>query len=71
MFYAYEIKLRNMANKYQKYIGDGVYVSFDGYHINIAVNHHENHTVALEPEVVNNLKKYFKEIEELRNSKSE
>jgi len=31
--------------------GDGVYLSFDGYHINIAVNHHERHAVALEQSV--------------------
>lgn len=51
-------------NKIGRYIGDGVYVSFDGYNINIAVNHHNNHVVALEPDVINNLKEYFKEIED-------
>lgn len=32
------------------YIGDGVYASFDGYQISLAVNHHENRVIALEPE---------------------
>ena len=48
---------------YEKYIGDGVYASFDGYHINLAVNQHENHVVALEPDVVDALKEYFREID--------
>lgn len=33
------------------HIGDGVYVSHDNYHLLIAVNHHENKVVALEPSV--------------------
>ena len=49
----------------ERYIGDGVYASFDGYFINLAVNHHTNHVIALEPEVVSALKEYFKEIESL------
>lgn len=51
--------------QYQKHIGDGVYVSFDGYHINLAANHHENHVIALEPGVVEALKNYFIEIDEV------
>ena len=34
------------------YLGDGVYASFDGYQIWLAVNHHENKQVALEPKVM-------------------
>ena len=34
------------------YVGDGVYLSFDGYHYLLAVNHHENVVVALEPDVL-------------------
>lgn len=41
-----------------QYIGDGVYVSFDGYHLNVAVNHHINHVVSLEPAVLRELLKY-------------
>jgi len=37
------------------YLGDGVYASFDGYQIWLAVNHHENKLVALEPEVMEKL----------------
>lgn len=46
------------------YIGDGVYVSFDGYHINLAVNHRTNHAVALEPKVMENLILYYNMIKE-------
>ena len=49
-------------NTNNDYIGDGVYVSFDGYHVNLAVNHHENHVVALEPDVLINLVRYAKRI---------
>lgn len=50
---------------YQQYLGDGVYASFDGYHINLAVNHHLNHVIALEPEVIQTLKEYIIKIENL------
>lgn len=43
-----------------EYLGDGVYVSFDGYQIWLAANHHENKTVALEPEVWSRLVEYAK-----------
>ncbi len=33
------------------YLGDGVYLSYDGWHYWLAVNHHENRVVALEPMV--------------------
>jgi hypothetical protein len=33
------------------YLGDGVYLSHDGYQLWLAVNHHENKVVALEPSV--------------------
>jgi hypothetical protein len=33
------------------YLGDGVYLSFDGWHYWLAVNHRENRVVALEPAV--------------------
>ncbi len=45
-----------------EYIGDGVYVSFDGYQIWLAANHHENRVVALEPEVWSQLVEYAKRI---------
>ena len=41
------------------YLGDAVYASFDGYHVLLHVNHHENPpAVALEPEVIKALVKY-------------
>jgi hypothetical protein len=40
-----------MGNNNSIYLGDGVYASYDGYHINLAVNHHTNNVVALDPEV--------------------
>ena len=33
------------------YIGDGVYVSFDGYQIWLAANDADNRVIALEPDV--------------------
>lgn len=45
-----------------RHLGDGVYASFDGYNINIAVNHHNNHVVALEPRVVRGLFEYAREV---------
>ena len=41
-----------------QHIGDGVYVSFDGYHLNVAVNDHRNHVASLEPDVLWNLLEY-------------
>jgi len=46
------------------YLGDGVYASFDGYQIWLAVNHHENNVVALEPSVFANLCEYVKRLKE-------
>ena len=41
-----------------EYIGDGVYVSFDGYHIWLAANDHKNVVIALEPDVFDALVAY-------------
>ncbi len=49
-------------DEHNDYIGDGVYTSFDGYHIWLAANHHENKVVALEPEVFEALIRYAKRI---------
>ncbi len=40
------------------YLGDGVYASFDGFQIWLAVNHHENKVVAIEPKVMEGLVRY-------------
>lgn len=37
------------------YLGDGVYLSFDGFQYWLAANHHENKVIALEPNVLNAL----------------
>jgi hypothetical protein len=46
-----------------QHIGDGVYVSFDGFHVNIAVNHHLNHVVSLEPSVLRSLDDYRRSVD--------
>lgn len=61
-----------MAEKVEKigprYIGDGVYAEFDGYHIQIRVGSHENETlVYLEPEVLSMLNEYAKAINAFYN----
>lgn len=45
-----------------KYIGDGVYASFDGHQIWLAVNNHRNKVVALEPDVMEGLISYYKSL---------
>lgn len=42
------------------YLGDGVYASFDGYHIWLHVGDHRNKAVvALEPAVIESLNRYY------------
>lgn len=48
------------------YLGDGVYASHDGFQVWLAVNHHENNVVALEPQVLANLVKYVEMLKETR-----
>lgn len=50
-----------MKNK-SIYIGDGVYVSFDGYHVWLALNHHEHKVIALNPVVWANLVRFVDSI---------
>lgn len=45
-------------NEQQTYLGDGVYASFDGFQIWLAVNHHENIVLALDPRVMESLVRY-------------
>lgn len=47
-----------MTEDNNTYLGDGVYASCDGYQIWLAVNHHENKQVALEPQVLRALVAY-------------
>jgi hypothetical protein len=44
-----------MAHKELGHIGDGVYLSHDGYQFWLAVNDHNDRVVALEPAVVHRL----------------
>jgi sulfur transfer complex TusBCD TusB component (DsrH family) len=50
------------------YLGDGVYASFDGYSVWLAVNHHENNVVALEAEVLARLFEYVENLKEKKNA---
>ena len=44
---------------YDRYLGDGVYASFDGYHIILDLRGQDSTTrIALEPEVIDNFDKY-------------
>ncbi len=45
-----------------RHVGDGVYVSFDGYQIWLAVNHHRHRVVALEPGVLERVVDFAREI---------
>ena len=47
---------------HNEYLGDGVYASYDGYQVWLAVNHHANKVIALEADVYGNLKKYVEKI---------
>ena len=49
------------------YLGDGVYASYDGYSVWLAVNHHENNVVALEEEVLARLFEYVEKLKEKSN----
>ena len=44
--------------KEDDYLGDGVYVSFDGYHIWLAPNEPQNKVIAIEPSVMAALLRY-------------
>lgn len=50
--------LDNRQRMQDVYLGDGVYASFDGFQIWLAVNHHENKVVALDPNVMDMLVHY-------------
>jgi hypothetical protein len=48
---------------YARYIGDGVYASYDGYHIWVKTNRDGmEHSIALETEVFNDLIKYREDL---------
>ena len=47
-----------------RYLGDGVYASWDGWHVWLAANHHENKVVALDRQVIAALLTYFNDLRE-------
>lgn len=44
----------------QEHLGDGCYVSFDGFQVWFAANHHENTVVALEPSTLSAFARWLK-----------
>lgn len=54
------------------YLGDGVYASFDGYHISLDLRGQDNTTkIALDPRVVSSLESYIKRVKETVGKDSE
>ena len=52
-----------MPHKEETYIGDGVYVSFDGHHIQLRTQKvYTEHYIVLEPAVFNTLLFYAKKV---------
>lgn len=49
-----------------RYLGDGVYASFDGWHIWLAANNHENKVVALEDQVLDNFMRYVESVYQVK-----
>ncbi len=58
-----------MARLEARYIGDGVYASFDGYHIILDLRAQDSTTrIALEPAVLTELMRYRADVEALREA---
>ena len=51
-------------NKLSTYLGDGVYASYDGFQIWLAVNEPDNDVVALEPMTFGALVRYVESLRE-------
>jgi hypothetical protein len=49
-----------------EYLGDGVYASYDGFQIWLAVNHHTNKQIAMEPSVLLSLLSYAERVYSLK-----
>ena len=52
-----------------RYIGDGVYASFDGYHIILDLRKQDASRIALEPEVIDQLLRYRGDIAALAKAR--
>jgi hypothetical protein len=50
------------------HLGDGVYVSYDGHHVNLAVNHHTNHVVSLDDVVQQRLVQFISGVNFLKDN---
>lgn len=46
--------------KNRDYLGDGVYVRWDGFALHLAANHHNNEVIVLEPLVLEALNRFYK-----------
>ncbi len=56
----------------ERYLGDGVYAQWDGYHIILDLRMEGNSRIALEPAVMDGLMKYKKDIyEEIRKEQAD
>lgn len=58
-----------MTKSEKAYLGDGVYMDFDGYHIVLTTNNgrEDTNTVYLEPEVLDNMLRMLKTMEQKWN----
>ena len=50
--------------KARLHLGDGVYIRWDGYDYHLAVNHHNNEVIVLEPLVIKNLTSFIDKVKE-------
>lgn len=64
-----------MSDEHAQYLGDGVYATFDGYHIWLKTGSHRDHEatdkIALEPEVFAALINYQRRLVEIVTKKQE
>ena len=51
------------------YLGDAVYAQFDGYHIILTLGDGSDARIALEPDVLTQLKRYAARIDDIRKHK--
>lgn len=54
-----------------EHLEDGVYAHFDGYEVLLAVNHHENVVIALEPSTARKLEAFLAECSQFRHDKQQ
>lgn len=54
-----------------RYLGDGVYASFDGYQIWLVLKDVKNTRIALDPNVMDALNKYYEDIKKIFKEENE